>query len=589
MQQNKTQNIVSGRGTRESHGGSADSNLSTRRETLYVVIAFGVLSIVLVGAMTHLDPLRNTPFGADPAFYLWSMKWWPHALASLRNPFDAPIFYPANGNLAWTASVPTLALLMSPLTALTGPVFALNVANMLSLIGNGVFVYLIARQLGCKPVWSGLGALLFYFSSYTWNQLLGHLNLSTVVFTLAFTYLTVCRLNANIGRVKYIVISATVLALQFGVSVEVYATSIFFLAILGVILFLSFGYKESWKKTIIVGSECFIAICLSLLLVSPYLYQMLSHFESNLQKISFYVADPVNYLIPTRTNLLLGPVFATISSKFTGNASEQDVYIGLPMVLLLVFAGRRFYSEPLNRALLIGFGIAVLCSFGPQLTILSDRTIRLPWWWVEKFPLIKEALPSRFGLYTSLLAAVLAAKILTELPKWDRKMLAIASLCFVLPNLNAYWPGVVPYSTFFTNSEYKKVIPEGAKVLVLPTYEHGGYTPAIWQLESNFWFVLTNAPLPAKGNNWRIYGWIYSQDGSSIAKRQYRFLNFLKHSKTEFVLTDSHLSGELIKVFNTLNFPYRQYDDVRVSKISSSELNDKLANLSGGSKTLMLK
>lgn len=550
------------------------------REVVFVTSAFLLLSVVLVGAITHWDPLHNTPFGSDPAFYLWALKWLPHAVASLHNPFDAPFFYPHGGNLAWTGWMPTLALIASPVTYFAGPVLALNIINTLALTGNGVLVYLIARELDCGRPYAIISGLLFYFSSYVWGQLLGHTVLSTVVFSIAFVYVTVLRVNLNTGRLLYIVLAAVFLALQFGVSVEIYATLIFFSIVVAVITGFSFGLKKTSSKVSLLVMDGACAVCASLILVSPYLVEMFSHFHSNLQDISLFVADPMNYVVPTQTNLTLGHAFAPISEKFSGNISEQDVYLGLPAILLLAFAGRNFYRMPLNRALLISLCTAVICSFGPQLTISGTQTVRLPWWWIEKLPLIKEALPSRFGLYTSLLSALLAGRILTEVPRSDTKLLAVCSLLLVLPNLNAYWPGQVPQSHFFSSGEYRSVIPKGAKVLVLPTYEDGGYEPALWQAQSNFWFTLTDAPVPANGSTWRgPYGWIYTKFSENEALHEERFLRFLKLSGTEFVLTGDHESGDLLRTFAALHFPFREYGAIKVFEISAPVLEGKIKEL----------
>lgn len=551
-------------------------------EVACVAIAFIVLSAFLVEAMTQWDPLHNTTFGGDPAFYLWSLKWWPHALSSMHNPFYAPIFYPFGQNLAWTTSAPTLALLAIPMTLLAGPVFALNVINAMALAANGTLAYLIGKKLDCKRLYACVCALLFYFSSYTWGQLLGHTSISTSVFAMALIYLTLLRVRTRISRIKYLIIAALLLALQFGTSVEVYATLIFFAGIAFIIFLLSFGWKAAGVEMVYIASDLVAAVCGSLLIISPYLYEMFTHYESNFQNISYFVADPVNYVVPTQTNWILGSAFKTVSAKFTGNVSEQGVYLGLPMLALLVMAGREFYSNVLNRALLISLVVVALCSLGPHLSLLGIPTIWLPWSWIEKLPLIGEALPSRFGLYSSLLAAILVGRILTVVPKWDVKVLAVASVCLVLPNLSVYWSPEVPQSSFFSGGTYKSVIPKGSKVLVLPTYEHGGYQPALWQAQSDFWFALTDSPVPAYTNIRKKYSALFSRDGNQSAYG-YELLKYIKDTGTQFVLTDNNASDGLTRAFHNLHLPYRQYGSVRVSEISGTTVDYDMAKLRASS------
>lgn len=548
------------------------------RETAFVALTFTLLSSVLVGVITHCDPLRNTTFGPDPAFYLWSLKWWPHSLTSLHNPFHPPIFYPSGLNLAWTTSAPALALLAAPFTLILGPVFALNAINTLALAANGVLAYLISKELDCKRTHALVCALLFYFSSYTWGQLLGHLSITATGFAIAFVYVTVLRAHLKIGRLKYAIVAALLLALQFWTSVEVYATLLFFSAMAFVIFVLSLGWRSVAKKAIQIGLDIGISICGSLILMSPYLYEMSVNFVSNFQNISNYVADPANYVLPTQTNWILGHVFSAISSKFVGNTSEQNVYLGVPMLVLLVMAGRSFYSKPINRALLISLLAIVLCSFGPRLTLLGTPTIWLPWFWIEKLPLIREALPSRFGLYTSLLAAILVGRILTGVPKWDIKVLAVASLCLLLPNLRLYWPGTVPQSSFISSGMYKGVIPRGAAVLVLPTYEFGGYEAPLWQAQANFWFALANGPVSAYQSTRSKYGSVF-EAGRNPSGYGSDLLRFIKDTNTRFVLADNQTSDAQTSAFEALGFPFRQYGSTRLYDLSDAALDEKIKNI----------
>ena len=68
----------------------------------------------------------------DPEFFVWSFAWWPHAIGDWTDPFVTHALYAQVGvNLAWTTSVPALALAFSPVTVLFGPVVAFNVAALL--------------------------------------------------------------------------------------------------------------------------------------------------------------------------------------------------------------------------------------------------------------------------------------------------------------------------------------------------------------------------------------------------------------------------------------------------------------------------
>src|SRR6185369_7278047 len=55
--------------------------------------------------------------GADADIFIWAFAWWPHAILHGHEPFVThAIWAPSGVNLAWTTTVPGLALAFSPLT-----------------------------------------------------------------------------------------------------------------------------------------------------------------------------------------------------------------------------------------------------------------------------------------------------------------------------------------------------------------------------------------------------------------------------------------------------------------------------------------
>src|SRR5438094_3974132 len=57
--------------------------------------------------------LSNSP--ADAAIFVWSLGWWPHALAhGTLLPYTHDLFAPGGTNLAWTTSIPVPGLLVAP-------------------------------------------------------------------------------------------------------------------------------------------------------------------------------------------------------------------------------------------------------------------------------------------------------------------------------------------------------------------------------------------------------------------------------------------------------------------------------------------
>lgn len=537
----------------------------------YVSLAFLTASLLLSAVLCLWQPWRNFPTNADSAFMVWALKWWPYSLMSGHNPFAAPFFAPVGQNLAWTGAVPALGLLMAPITFAAGPVFAYNLVVALALAANGIIAYLIARDINCKRIPSLCCAALFYLSSYTWGQLLGHLNLTVTTFSVAAIYLTLLRSRNRTGRKFYIIVGSILLALQFGTSNEIYATLVVFSVLAFAVFAGMFWRLQVRRELIAIGCDMAIVVVMSLVLVSPYLYEIFSNHTTNLQVVSSYYGDPLNYVIPTRTNLLFGHVSRKIARRFLGNASEQGLYLGLPILLLLVTAGRRFYQCPLNRALLIVLLIIGVCSLGGRLTLLGTPTIWLPWAIAENLPLIREALPVRFGLYTSLVAALIVARLWTARDTYVVRALTIAAVLMLLPKLSAYAKSEVPIDAFFAEGSYKAVIHRSENVLVLPTYGFGGYQAAWWQAEADFSFDLVNGLAGKVPSAFARYGWYY-YGGALPGSAQLGLIDFMDATDTNVVLSDSDASDPVSELFRALTLPATQYGPVVVTKISRPRL-----------------
>ena len=538
------------------------------REIFTVVAGFLILSAVLIGILSDWRPSQNMPLGPDSAFMLWCLKWWPHSLFSGHNPFHGNFFYPQGQNLAWVTAIPTLALLTAPITLCLGPVFCYNFITVAALSANGILAYLIARELDCRKIPAVICAVLFYFSSYTWSQLLGHLNLYVTVFAISAIYLAIRHCFSGKSRVRYVILMSSLLALQFGISNEVYTTLIVFMgAALLIIFLMSPRSAISFQKISNFGLDLAASVLLSALWMSPYIYQIFAHRVSGLQPMSSYVADPLNFVIPTQTNWILGEWFKGVSSTFIGNLSEQGVYLGLPILVLLSIAGISFYRRLLNRYLLVLLVAIVIFSLGPQLTIAGVATIPLPWSLAEKLPLLKEALPIRFGLYTSLLASLLVGRLLTEVDTFFFKAMSGLALLMALPNMAMHKMSPVPSDPFFTNGTYLRVIPANASVLILPSYGFWGYQPALWQEESNFYLNIVNGLAGKIPASLTQYEWYY-YGGTEPDAARLGLLNFIKHAGVQYILSDTSADDPLLQIYRNLDLPYTSYGRIRLTKIS---------------------
>jgi hypothetical protein len=214
-----------------------------------------------------------------------------------------------------------------------------------------------------------------------------------------------------------------------------------------------------------------------------------------IQPRNVYVTDLLNFVVPTDFQWLAPPSAVAISNQFTGNGSEWNGYLGIPLLLVAIFVAVRYWRDPLVRFMaLLGVAMAVL-SLGPHLHIGGrDTPVRLPYLLIDHLPLLGNLLPSRLALYVALAAALLLAVLVDRLLRAGSgppRLVALACVTLVLAPLVPSFP--YRYSStdtpaFFTDGQSSRV-PEGAVALVAPFSSGPATTAAVlWQAQSGMRF-----------------------------------------------------------------------------------------------------
>lgn len=156
-----------------SAGDGAPPRIGRRlAEELAVVVALTALAVVMTWPLApNLDRAVATP--GDPYLLAWTLAWDTHATFH-RGPslFDAPIFHPAKGALAFSENVYGIALFAFPLFA--AGLDALTVHNVLLLMGfalSGYGAWVLVRGPTGSRLAAAAAALFFAFVPYRFTQL----------------------------------------------------------------------------------------------------------------------------------------------------------------------------------------------------------------------------------------------------------------------------------------------------------------------------------------------------------------------------------------------------------------------------------
>lgn len=471
----------------------------TKKTSSVIVIGLPLLIYIAIATAFFGDfgswTSRYFGLGEDPVTFVWFLHWWPFAIVHGLNPFlSRYVWFPHGFDFAWDTSVPFAALLSLPVTLLQGPVLSFNLLSIAAPALSAWTAFLLARHLTRDWPAAVVGGYLFGFSSYELGQMLGHLNLDLTFLVPVAVLLCVQRAQGKLDGRRFIVAMAVLLLVELGLSSEILATLCVMGAITWTIMFMCAPKADRpslWRLAV----DITIAAAATAILATPFFYYLMKgapEVPPQINSITMFSADPLNYIVPTVVTRLGRTVFSHLAGQFSGNASEQGAYLGLPLLFLVALYFRDHITQPYVRALLVAMGLLAVLSLGPWLHIDGAQThIPLPWLLAKRLPLIRSALPTRFTMYVALCSAIAAALYLAapDAGRWRPWRFALAGLaCLCLaPNVRAYGWSRWPAEPFFTPEHVRQALGPMPNVLLLP---FGSSGPGMgWQLDAGMRFT----------------------------------------------------------------------------------------------------
>jgi hypothetical protein len=512
--------------------------------------------------------------GTDPIAYIWFLKWWPYAISHGIDPFLTHMLWSPTGfSVLWANSIPTLAIFMWPVTALMGAETSWSILCLAAPALNAYSAFLLIRYLVRNGWAAAVGGFLFGFSPYISSHMLGHISLTVVALVPLIALVAVRRAKREIGRPSFVATLSLFVLLQFGISMEVLATSALFGSVAYVAFYLSMRTSLDMKGLAI---DTLISAAICIVLLSPAFYSLWLG-SKQLPKIInspiVFSNDMLGFLVPMQTVWLGGDALANFTRHFSATASEQNAYLGAPLIALAVTAFRGAKDEAWGRPLCWTTLIAAVTSLGPIVWIAGHHfKVPLPGIIAMFLPLLKHALPSRFALYTSLGVAVFVSAWLTRSP--SRLKYAVAALCaiFILPNPGAF--SFVSYHTptvFSDRASVDRLNRRGA-IVVLP-YGRAGNS-VLWQLRADFSFKMAGGYVgftPKAFAAWPAIEY-FSATNLPVPPSDFKrnLLEFCVANGVGSVVVESGTPAALIDQLHALNWPTRKVGDAEVIDVPSS-------------------
>lgn len=470
-------------------------------------LAYGLplLGYLLVGFAFTLrawaDPAHTWtgPIGDNFLFMNW-LPWIPYALGHGHNPlFESVLNYPRGANLAWNTPMPLGAVLAWPVTATAGPVVAYNATAVFAITLDGFCTYVWLRR-HVRPVAAFAAGLLIAMGPWVPSHITQISHIS--IWPIPLMFLCTEQLLAARGRraVLWGALLGIAGAAQIYFASELLALAV--IAIAAVLVIAALLHVSSWREWLppaasgLVTGGVIIAIAAAPLL----LYQAHGPWPITgpIQPANTYAADLQNLVIPTGVTWLWPhTATASITASWTG-AAEATGYLGVPLILVALYAAVRWRREPLVLAVALGTAVMALLSLGPHLHIGGiDTGIKLPAAIFNHLPVLSNLLPVRFSLMAEFGLALLLALVLDRTLLRHPVRAKVGSLLGVLGVVSCLSVVLLATSSvaipqYFAPGGAASSLPAGTVALVGPYIDDGAATPVsqLWQAESDFHFAL---------------------------------------------------------------------------------------------------
>jgi hypothetical protein len=457
-----------------------------RPASTWIALAVYVLLAVTVFEGAWIDPAgRWIGSPKDPQLFIWYLGWIPHQLSHGLNPlFTDYLAYPRGVNLMWNTSMIFPAVVLWPVTALFGPVVAYNL-----LITGGIALsawcgFLAARRFVDGDLPCFLAGLLYGFSPGLIAQALGHPHVVVALFPpIALLLGDEVLVRRRMGPVVAGALAGVAAAIQLLTGEELLAVTLL-IAALGVAL-LALMHRDQVRASVpyVAKAAGAAVVVFAILAAYPLAFQFFGpqRVSGSVQGPDVYVSDLLAFFLPS------GLI------HFTGNVTENDAYVGLP--LLALFGAGLVLGWHVPRIRWVGLaalGVALL-SLGPHLHVDGIVTpIWLPWAIVGGLPLMGSALPARLMdvgfLGIGIVVAYACARALKATRVW--RYVAAVLVFFGLPIVPPMtYPSVSASAPAFFNAggDVEK-IPSGSVVLVTPFSSKESTDAMYWQTLAGYRF-----------------------------------------------------------------------------------------------------
>lgn len=435
----------------------------------WVLFGFAVLAVAMTWPL--LSPGANVLPGSDDAYFsVWRLAWFAHQLP--RDPshlFDANIFHPATGTLAFSDAMLLVSAMGAPAIWLgASPALVHNVLMGAAFLSSMWFAFVLVRDLTKSTAAAWIAAIIFGFAPFRLAHI-GHLELQWVMWMpLSLWLLHQLVVAPGAGR-----------ALALGGAVACQAlSSIYYGAFLAlylivaaaILLFLNAAARR--RVTMVAPLIAMPLLVVLLIYGPPYRQSRQQHGARRVSEITEFSATTADFFRVPPHNRLRG------NSESGPAPDERSLYPGTAAVVLAVAA----LVPPVTPTAWMYLGLTAFSVDGA----LGMNGLLVPLLHRVAPPLTSLRSPARFGALVLLSVAVLAglgaARLIRVRPRAAGSFVALITAFCVLEYLSVPI-GVRANLRAPTNAHrFLSYLPPGTVVVEMPVPR----ADALWLYETTY-------------------------------------------------------------------------------------------------------
>ena len=472
------------------------------KQKTWLLALISLVSYALIAVAYFGWPVLAHPYhyfvgdGADTSLFMWMLNWWPFALSHHINPFYTNyVWYPQGYSIANATAVPFYALLFWPITTHFGAQISYNLLAIFLSAVNAWAMYGFAWFLTKRFSAAWVGGFIFGFSTYVIAQTMnGHLNLISL-YALPLLGWTLCAFcQEKVRTWVTLLLLIAIFSLSFGTSREIFAI----IWVIGTCTaFLALYYFKHYRNQILKSyGLCIIANAVTLCIYWPYFWAFI-HYAHTTRTGAAWSTEGFfwNSILPTRISLanLLLPE-GLISKLSTQPLATLTNYMGLFIIVLLLFWLKKAFKSATRAFLVWGWFIGFIASLGPFILITDHLFSHIfsPTFLLAYLPFVDKIIAPRFTLCAWFFLSLIVAMWIKQstLSPWKKALIIILSMISILPSFShqkrTWYQTTLPLQ-FFQQHRYEHYCQPNPHVWILTAAPWLGQSVR-WQIASGMAF-----------------------------------------------------------------------------------------------------